>query len=209
MPFIAGQPSGSRGKTVRCSWKPSRGGGDGLTGGEAMCQRTHQYIMNKTSNSSRNINASQTTRTAQNDDCVIIEDPIPVIDLCSDDENDLETSSRLRKTRRKRSSTSSSEIVGVSSQPKIRHRAPSRSVPQRKAMGTQSSEQLAGSSSPTPASVNCPICFESVYRRQAASTICGHLFCNACITAEMRIRKKCPLCKHPLKWQQVHPIYFN
>lgn len=57
--------------------------------------------------------------------------------------------------------------------------------------------------------VNCPICFDSIFRKQASSTICGHLFCHACINQEIQLRKQCPLCKRKLARNHIHPIYFN
>lgn len=57
--------------------------------------------------------------------------------------------------------------------------------------------------------VSCPICFDSIFRKQASSTICGHLFCHDCISQEIQLRKQCPLCKRKLARNHIHPIYFN
>uniref|UniRef100_A0A1Q3F0F5 Putative ring finger n=1 Tax=Culex tarsalis TaxID=7177 RepID=A0A1Q3F0F5_CULTA len=57
--------------------------------------------------------------------------------------------------------------------------------------------------------LTCPICFESIFSQQAASTICGHLFCHACITKEINLRKQCPMCKRNLVRSHIHPIYCN
>lgn len=57
--------------------------------------------------------------------------------------------------------------------------------------------------------LSCPICYDSIFKRQAASTICGHLFCNACINQEIQLRKQCPLCKRKLARNHIHPIYSN
>lgn len=65
-----------------------------------------------------------------------------------------------------------------------------------------------GSQEPAVA-VSCPICFDSIFRKQASSTICGHLFCHACISQEIQLRKQCPLCKRKLARNHIHPIYFN
>ncbi|XP_065089151.1 E3 ubiquitin-protein ligase RNF4-like [Ochlerotatus camptorhynchus] len=62
---------------------------------------------------------------------------------------------------------------------------------------------------PPPVPVSCPICFDSVFEQQAASTVCGHMFCHSCITKEVEIRHKCPMCQRPLNSSQVIPIYVN
>ncbi|XP_065088147.1 E3 ubiquitin-protein ligase RNF4-like [Ochlerotatus camptorhynchus] len=62
---------------------------------------------------------------------------------------------------------------------------------------------------PQPVPVTCPICFESVFDQQAASTICGHLFCHSCIIQEVVIRPKCPMCKRTVNLSQVIPIFIN
>lgn len=46
--------------------------------------------------------------------------------------------------------------------------------------------------------INCPICLESVKEREPISTMCGHVFCKACIQAAMVTVKKCPMCKKNL-----------
>lgn len=46
--------------------------------------------------------------------------------------------------------------------------------------------------------INCPICLESVKERDPISTMCGHVFCKACIQAAMLTVKKCPMCKKNL-----------
>lgn len=71
---------------------------------------------------------------------------------------------------------------------------------------SQSSE---GCSQEPAVAVSCPICFDSIFRKQASSTICGHLFCHDCISQEIQLRKQCPLCKRKLARNHIHPIYFN
>lgn len=44
----------------------------------------------------------------------------------------------------------------------------------------------------------CPICLESVKNRGPVSTMCGHVFCKACIQAAYQATKKCPMCKKNL-----------
>lgn len=57
--------------------------------------------------------------------------------------------------------------------------------------------------------VSCPICFESVFVKRAASTVCGHMFCHSCIMREVGIRRKCPMCQRQLNASQVIPIFMN
>ncbi|XP_001864079.2 uncharacterized protein LOC6046965 [Culex quinquefasciatus] len=57
--------------------------------------------------------------------------------------------------------------------------------------------------------ISCPICFDSILKKPAASTICGHLFCNDCISQEIKVRKQCPLCKRKLARNNIHPVFFN
>lgn len=45
---------------------------------------------------------------------------------------------------------------------------------------------------------SCPICLESVKNREPVSTMCGHVFCKACIRAALQQAKKCPMCKKNL-----------
>lgn len=143
-----------------------------------------------------------------NDDCVVIEDPHQVVvDLCSPYPVDI-VSPRSRRARRRRAdaapvveSISLDDTVAESISPK------KRLTTTVAANFIQPSSQPSQSAA-TPA-VTCPICLESIFHQQAASTVCGHLFCNQCIRQEIQIRKKCPMCKRSLKRHQVHPIYFN
>ncbi|KXJ70925.1 hypothetical protein RP20_CCG022032 [Aedes albopictus] len=66
-------------------------------------------------------------------------------------------------------------------------------------------------SPPAPASeaISCPICFEPVFQGPAASTICGHLYCYQCITTEIKVRPKCPMCSRPLQASEVIQLFRN
>lgn len=46
--------------------------------------------------------------------------------------------------------------------------------------------------------ITCPICLESVVKRNPVSTVCGHLYCKECLEAALQIVKKCPMCKRSL-----------
>ncbi|KAH8277476.1 hypothetical protein KR026_011388, partial [Drosophila bipectinata] len=41
---------------------------------------------------------------------------------------------------------------------------------------------------------NCPVCLDSVRRREPVSTKCGHVFCRVCIEGAIRTTHKCPMC---------------
>ncbi|XP_033122496.1 E3 ubiquitin-protein ligase RNF4-like [Anneissia japonica] len=57
----------------------------------------------------------------------------------------------------------------------------------------------------------CPICMESERqikrRRQLVSTVCGHIFCNSCITNAVKTQHKCPTCRKKLTLKQFHQIF--
>uniref|UniRef100_A0A8W7NYL7 RING-type domain-containing protein n=1 Tax=Anopheles atroparvus TaxID=41427 RepID=A0A8W7NYL7_ANOAO len=58
------------------------------------------------------------------------------------------------------------------------------------------------------ASVSCPICYESLLNRKLLSTVCGHMFCEPCLRAALKVCKKCPICKRAIKHaSHTHPIY--
>lgn len=45
----------------------------------------------------------------------------------------------------------------------------------------------------------CPICITNIKRADFAVTGCGHKFCRACITAQLAIKRECPVCRTSLK----------
>ncbi|XP_042379618.1 uncharacterized protein LOC121972077 isoform X1 [Zingiber officinale] len=51
----------------------------------------------------------------------------------------------------------------------------------------------------------CPICMEELI--EAASTICGHIFCMACTKLSIRTQKKCPSCRRKLNMKNFHRVY--
>jgi len=81
---------------------------------------------------------------------------------------------------------------------------------------------LTDSPSPAPAPVpaspaiesglGCPICLESVagVKRTGASmvsTVCGHIFCSACLPNSIKVSGGCPTCRRPLSinlgWHKI------
>lgn len=72
------------------------------------------------------------------------------------------------------------------------------------------------SPAPAPPSVEsglgCPICLESVagVKRTGASmvsTVCGHIFCSACLPNSIKVSGSCPTCRRPLSiklgWHKI------
>lgn len=56
----------------------------------------------------------------------------------------------------------------------------------------------------------CPICLERIDAdMRPYSTMCGHIFCQPCITNCIKIKKKCPLCNTKLTPKGIHPLYFT
>ncbi|WVZ67668.1 hypothetical protein U9M48_016715 [Paspalum notatum var. saurae] len=51
----------------------------------------------------------------------------------------------------------------------------------------------------------CPICMNELV--EAASTVCGHIFCQKCIKAAIQAQKKCPTCRKKLTAGQQHRVY--
>jgi hypothetical protein len=62
---------------------------------------------------------------------------------------------------------------------------------------------------PPPASeeyrFKCVICMENL--KEETSTICGHIFCGACIKGAIQAQKKCPTCRKKLNMKNIHRIY--
>ncbi|KPU80446.1 uncharacterized protein Dana_GF16357, isoform B [Drosophila ananassae] len=54
---------------------------------------------------------------------------------------------------------------------------------------------------------NCPVCLESVRRREPVSTKCGHVFCRACIEGAIRSTHKCPMCNKKITARQFFRLY--
>lgn len=54
--------------------------------------------------------------------------------------------------------------------------------------------------------LKCSICLDEM--TDMTSTMCGHVFCARCITAQVRINGKCPLCQRRLQLKDIHPLFF-
>uniref|UniRef100_A0A8D8BTV8 E3 ubiquitin-protein ligase RNF4 n=2 Tax=Culex pipiens TaxID=7175 RepID=A0A8D8BTV8_CULPI len=162
------------------------------------------------------------------DDCVFVSSVmVPTIDLCSpafEDDNEPPETPRTRQNRLRRAAeaapivdliTLDDTISEQPAPPPTRRRQPpvadnDRPDAKRPKSSEPELDLSQSSDGGAPArSVVCPICYDSIFKKQASSTVCGHLFCFACIKQEIQLRQKCPLCKRKLARSQIHPIYFN
>jgi len=61
--------------------------------------------------------------------------------------------------------------------------------------------------------IKCPVCLDEstvfeVSSRQLVSTVCGHLFCDRCISEVIRTTKACPTCRKKITTKKgFHPIF--
>ncbi|BBN10346.1 E3 ubiquitin-protein ligase RNF4 [Marchantia polymorpha subsp. ruderalis] len=56
--------------------------------------------------------------------------------------------------------------------------------------------------------LTCPICMDVM--REETSTVCGHIFCRACISGAIATQQKCPTCRRKLSSNKcTHRIYLS
>ena len=56
--------------------------------------------------------------------------------------------------------------------------------------------------------LECAICLESMMgQRGISSTVCGHVYCTACIEEVIEKKQECPTCRTPLNSSQVHKVF--
>ncbi|GIX79332.1 hypothetical protein CDAR_228121 [Caerostris darwini] len=60
--------------------------------------------------------------------------------------------------------------------------------------------------------VECGICFDAYdeilsSKKNLMSTICGHVFCDNCLTIAFNAKRACPRCRRKLTGRQVHPLF--
>lgn len=59
-------------------------------------------------------------------------------------------------------------------------------------------------------SPKCPICLEDISNRACYSTVCGHIYCEACISGLVGDTKICAICRKPItRKNAVHRIYMS
>ncbi|NWZ75609.1 RNF4 ligase, partial [Poecile atricapillus] len=61
--------------------------------------------------------------------------------------------------------------------------------------------------------ISCPICMDFYSEivqsgRELVSTMCGHVFCSACLPRALDTAQMCPICRVELGPGLYHPIYF-
>ncbi|KAK9846285.1 hypothetical protein WJX81_000958 [Elliptochloris bilobata] len=57
------------------------------------------------------------------------------------------------------------------------------------------------------AGAKCAICLEPM--SQMACGPCGHVFCDSCLRASVKVNKRCPTCRKGLQLRQIHRIYLS
>ncbi|XP_064550014.1 E3 ubiquitin-protein ligase RNF4-like [Drosophila montana] len=60
---------------------------------------------------------------------------------------------------------------------------------------------------PCDESYKCPVCLDSVRKREPSSTRCGHIFCKSCILTAVQSTHKCPLCNKKVTQRSIFRIY--
>lgn len=62
--------------------------------------------------------------------------------------------------------------------------------------------------------ISCQVCLDSAgtireTSRTLCSTVCGHVFCSACMEEVVRRKKQCPVCRKKLTKKQYHPLFIQ
>ncbi|XP_017130601.1 E3 ubiquitin-protein ligase RNF4-like [Drosophila elegans] len=123
--------------------------------------------------------------------------PDAVIDLCTPDRpisrplnfpsDDSYTGPRRRRTFAQ--SSASSQVVDVEDVSPPKRIQPDPNVSQKED------------------SYKCPVCMDSVIKREPVATECGHVFCRECIQTAISVTHKCPMCNKKLTIRQFSRIY--
>lgn len=91
---------------------------------------------------------------------------------------------------------------------------PTRRNPHRKARKiwpkvTPAPQESDSETEPQSVIISCPICMNSMVNRTPVTTVCGHLYCMACITKALKTKKECPMCKTILRYKKLIKIFLQ
>ncbi len=53
--------------------------------------------------------------------------------------------------------------------------------------------------------LECPVCLGTV--KDLTSSLCGHLFCRACIVQAVTVTSKCPVCRAKMSLRSFHRVF--
>ncbi|XP_074572731.1 uncharacterized protein LOC141829215 [Curcuma longa] len=59
---------------------------------------------------------------------------------------------------------------------------------------------------PKEPSLTCSMCMDPL--REAATTVCGHIYCYSCLREFIQTHKECPTCGRKLAISNFHRLYF-
>lgn len=134
------------------------------------------------------------------DDCILMVEEVETIDLCNLSQD------LLRQFR----NPVHNEVIVVQDSPVTRQTSAKRAAKSPNEVAGQLSLEAKPDDNANSVEINCPICLESVFKRDPVSTVCGHVFCKHCITESLKIVKKCPMCKRSLSAKNsYHDIFLG
>lgn len=58
-------------------------------------------------------------------------------------------------------------------------------------------------------SIECSICFATMFGRTVKLTLCGHMFCTACILQACEEKNECPLCRKIIRTNDLRDIFLQ
>lgn len=63
--------------------------------------------------------------------------------------------------------------------------------------------------SPEWTSLECSICYDTLYDRTVKLTPCGHMYCTHCILQSCNEKSECPLCRKAIRINDLRDIYLH
>jgi hypothetical protein len=118
------------------------------------------------------------------------------IDLDSNEEIVIVSSSGLKTGSKAKSPLKSSSAIEVIETPKKTETSPRKRV----TSNTESPEVRVKLN-------NCSICLDRI--TEVSSTHCGHVFCYDCIRECVKKTQKCPICRKRCNLKQIHRLYLG